>query len=227
MMVACTMTKTALALATILLCGCHRAADIAAMRMADKDWQRPNQIAAANPSHPAWLLVFDGDSITVGHGLRQQESYPARVVRALQESGENIDAFNVARCFDTTVDLLGRAAQTDSLAVRKPYAKRVLIAWAGTNDLYRGETVEMTSGRIRRYISGRESAGFRVLYLAPMARPQGGKPLFFERSRLRLIGLFGNGIQSVGAPALLDGVHLDSAGAAQVASSIVQMLHGL
>lgn len=209
-----------------LLCCCRKPAPtIAELRAADKDWQRPNQIAFADPRKPAWLLVFDGDSITVGHGLKPEQSYPALVVASFKRKGENIDAFNMARCFDTTKDLIERSGKIDALTSRRRYARAVLVAWAGTNDLVFGDQPEPVGARIESYIHAREHVFNEVLYIAPMPRYAPGTPSAFESNRQRLIGILGPVLHPVGSPELLDRVHLSSEGAISVARDVQSMIY--
>lgn len=216
------MFKPVLITALALIVSCHKPSGIESARLADKDWQRPQQISHADQPKPAWLLIFDGDSITVGHGLKPAQSYPQQVVKVLHERGENIDAFNLARCWDRMPDLFGRTDHMDALKVSHHYIRSVLVAWAGTNDIAFGRSPEETAKAIREYTQDREKHGFVVHFLAPLRR--GPDFAAFEPKRVKLMGILPN-LTDIGNIDLSDSIHPSAAGSLAVSRVVGHMIY--
>ena len=217
------IVKRLILIVVFVVSGCRRRhPSVDELRTADKDWQRPQQIAHAD-LEPAFLVVFDGDSVTAGHGIPSNRSYPVLVVAKLRSDGYNFDAFNIARCYDTLQDLDARGHQTDALARNHAYSRRVLIGWAGTNNLAFGVSdASRTAASIEKYIRDRENAGFEVHFIAPLHRIT---PPGFEQLRWELMALpIARRMISPGDPALIDGIHLSADGAAEIAKIVSALI---
>lgn len=64
-----------------------------------------------------------------------------------------------------------------------PPQRQVVIAWAGTNDLYFGASAATTYARIVAYATARKAAGWRVILLTILPRSNSGTPAGFEVAR--------------------------------------------
>lgn len=77
-------------------------------------------------------IVFLGDSITAGYGLKKEEAYPALIQKLAKVNGHNIDVVNAGLSGDTTSGGLRRIR----ILTRKPMD--LIVIALGGNDGLRG-----------------------------------------------------------------------------------------
>ena len=115
----------------------------------------PDLRRAANLSAPGNLVVFFGDSITHGYGVRPGESFPALVGQAL-----GIPIVNAGVPGDTMGAGLARMGR-DVL----PQRPRLVVVEFGGNDFLRRVPVEETLRNLDAMVSGLIQAGTMVVIL--------------------------------------------------------------
>ncbi len=129
-------------------------------------------------------LVFDGDSQSVnGIGVASVTEYgdtfPALVTSGIDPRST---IFNTSVGGRTIETMILDAANVDSLLI--PASRNVLVAWAGTNDLYFGATAETTYGRIVAYHNARRTAGWKTVVYTVLSRTNPGTPVGYEAARI-------------------------------------------
>jgi lysophospholipase L1-like esterase len=183
-------------------------------------------------------IVFDGNSLFAGHGLKEGESAPDQVLHKL---GWRWVGHNVAVSSQTTIDLLKRSKATDAL-YRKSAPLNICVVWEITNDLYFGATASDAESRIEQYCRDRRTAGYRVIVLTVLPRkmPPGSD---FESKRIACNDFvrnhwidFADRLADVAMPPLedyrdgryfLDGTHLNRRGNSLVADSILAQIRNI
>jgi lysophospholipase L1-like esterase len=124
-------------------------------------------------------VVFDGNSLTAGHGASPGKSYPEQV-QLLLPRGYSV--INVGVPAQTTSHMMADAA-THVDALIQSSARNILVAWEATNDLYFGASADDAYQRLGHYCRDRRNAGFRVIVLTLLPRSEQGTPDDFETSR--------------------------------------------
>jgi acyl-CoA thioesterase-1 len=169
-------------------------------------------------------IVFLGDSLTAGLGLRADQSYPSLIGRKLKERGLDFEIVNAGVSGDTTAGGLRRADWSLEGDVR------VLVVALGGNDALRG----LPADEMKRNLAGiieRARADQVPVILAGMEAPPNNGPDYTREFRevyrelaneyevrfvpFLLLGVAGN-------PALnqADGIHPNARGAAIVADLV-------
>jgi len=114
------------------------------------DQQQSAQTETPEPAglaqQPEKLVIAFGDSLYAGYGLKQNESLPYDLQKALRQSGINARVTGAGVSGDTTAAGLKRFAFTLDGAKRKP---DLVIIGLGGNDLLRGLDVDQTRTNIR------------------------------------------------------------------------------
>jgi acyl-CoA thioesterase-1 len=77
-------------------------------------------------------IVALGDSLTAGHGLLAQDSYPSKLQAALRAKGYNVTVANAGVSGDTTAQGLARVDWS------VPQGTQAVIVEFGANDMFRG-----------------------------------------------------------------------------------------
>jgi lysophospholipase L1-like esterase len=111
------------------------------------------------------LIVCDGDSVTGGYGLAAGQSYPSQLSALL---GVPWVVVNKGVGGQTCAQMESDAStDVDPLYSATNNADNVLIAFAGTNDIYSNsdtsDAATTTIGRVETYCGNRQAAGWRVL----------------------------------------------------------------
>ena len=122
--------------------------------------------AAADPER--WVLLFDGDSVSSGHGVAGSQSPSAQIARLIDnpvrilnvaEPGQPVSRslaqfpFNVAPHFDAG-------------------ARHNIIAFhGGDNDLAAGDTAARAYGNLCRYVAAAHAQGWKVVVSTELGRP--------------------------------------------------------
>lgn len=116
------------------------------------------------------VLAF-GDSLLAGYGLKQGESYPAKLEAALRARGINARIANAGVSGDTTAAGLQRLEFTLSSQARPP--ELVLISLGG-NDMLRGLPPAQTRDNLDAMLTALGKRGIRVMLLGMLAPPNLG-----------------------------------------------------
>ncbi|MEJ2409661.1 MAG: arylesterase [Novosphingobium sp.] len=139
----------------------------------------PEQTASVLDSQPAIpvmgperpILAF-GDSLLAGYGLKDGESYPARLEQALRARGVNARITNAGVSGDTTAAGLERLDFTLKSQTEKP---ELAIISLGGNDMLRGLPPEQTHKNLDAILKRLTDAHIKVVLLGMLAAPNLGK----------------------------------------------------
>ena len=154
----------------LALAACSDAADEAATApaTAQAESEALPEIPVMGPERR--ILAF-GDSLFAGYGLKEGESYPARLEAALRAKGVNAAITNAGVSGDTSAAGLQRLAFTLDAQKAKP---DLFILELGGNDLLRGIAPEQTKTNISAMLEELEKRGIPVLLMGMRAPPNYG-----------------------------------------------------
>ncbi len=190
------------------------------------------------------LVVFDGDSLTVGYRIGSRESYPSQVARSLPE-GTSI--LNVAVSGQTWPDLSADAVEEVDAQYSVDRPANVVVVWAAANDLAMGYTAKEVAHNARDYCAQRRRHGFAVVLLTMYPLQPRSIDADYERERrayneLLRVGWheYADALVDVAADSrlgdesgqdrsryFLDPVHLNAAGYRVIAELVAQVLRPL
>ena len=164
-------TATMLA-ATLALAGCQDKAP----EPGNSPGASPSAADAAAPDMPVMgperpVLAF-GDSLLAGYGLKDGESYPARLEQALRARGINARIANAGVSGDTTAAGLQRL---DFTLKSQPVKPELAIVSLGGNDMLRALSPAETRRNLDAILARFEQDHIRVVLLGMMAAPNLGK----------------------------------------------------
>jgi acyl-CoA thioesterase-1 len=108
---------------------------------------------------PGPLVAFVGDSLTSGWRLREDETWPSVLARALAESGRAIRVINAGVSGDTAAMALARLP---AVLAHRP---DVVVVALGANDALLGLPLDATGAALERIVALAQQAGARVLLL--------------------------------------------------------------
>lgn len=143
-------------------------------------------------------LVFLGDSLAAGYGLKPDQAIPARLEAALKAAGRNVTVINHGVSGDTTA---GGLARVDWMLADKP---DIVIVELGGNDALRGLPLAMTRDNLAAIVKACRDAGAKVVLLGMQVPPNYGRKYGDE-----FAALFASVAKAGGAalvPFILDGV---------------------
>lgn len=127
--------------------------------------------AATTPAAQERRILALGDSLFAGYGLRDGESYPARLEAALRAKGINARIANAGVSGDTTAAGLQRLAFTLGSQAAAP---ELVIISLGGNDLLRGISPEQTHANLDAILAELDKRGIRAMLMGLMAPPNLG-----------------------------------------------------
>ncbi len=156
------------------------------------------------------ILAF-GDSLTAGYGLRDEDSFPSQLERALRAAGHPAEVINAGVSGDTTTG--GRArldwALQDDLDL--------VIVELGANDGLRGIDPELTRANLATILDKLKQRGVAVLLAGMYAPPNLGADFVRRFNRIypelasehgvALYPFFLEGVAAVSALNQADGIH--------------------
>jgi acyl-CoA thioesterase-1 len=187
----------------------------------------------ADPAAPAARpkIVFLGDSLTVGLGLLERQSYPTLVQNHLDEDGYRYEVVNAGVSGDTSAGGLRRldwALEGDV---------RVLVVALGANDGLRGLSVADMKQNLKSIID-RARARNIVVILAGMEAPpnygaeytQSFRVAFRDlaaQERVLFIPFLLENVAGVSALNQADGIHPDVEGARIIAETVWPVLRSV
>jgi acyl-CoA thioesterase-1 len=165
-----------------------------------------SSISAERPS-----IVAFGDSLTAGLGVRQDESYPARLQRKLDAAGYAYRVVNAGVSGETTA---GGARRVSWILKNKPV---IVILELGGNDGLRGLSLQETKANLERIIQQLQHASVTVVLAGMKLPPNYGKDYtdgfeslyqaLAKQYRLTLIPFFLDGVAGSSSLNQADGIH--------------------
>ncbi len=130
-----------------------------------------NGTATASVSEQRLVVAF-GDSLYAGYGVTQQQSFPARLERALADQGIAASVRNAGVSGDTSAAGLRRLAFTLDGLERKPDLVMVNL---GGNDMLRGIDPAETRKNLTAICEELKRRGIPILLTGMIAAPNMGK----------------------------------------------------
>jgi acyl-CoA thioesterase-1 len=223
------LTKLFFCLFLILLCGYDRN-DATASQLPSSSPPReavgPRPVSAERPS-----IVAFGDSLTAGLGVRQDESYPARLQRTLDAAGYGYRVVNAGVSGETTA---GGARRVSWVLKNKP---AIVILELGGNDGLRGLSLQETKANLERIIQQLQQASVTVVLAGMKLPPNYGKDYtngfeslyqaLAKQYRLTLIPFFLDGVAGSSLLNQADGIHPTGEGYRIVVEKIFPTLEPL
>jgi acyl-CoA thioesterase-1 len=189
--------------------------------------------AAADPTAPVVRprIVALGDSLTVGLGLVETESYPALLQNKLDEEGYAFEMVNAGVSGDTSAGGLRRldwALEGDV---------RILIVALGANDGLRGLSIAEMKQNLSTIIARAREKNI-VVILAGMEAPPNYGPEYVQsfrmafreiagRQRVLLIPFLLDKVAGVSTLNQADGIHPNAEGARMIAENVWPVLRSV
>ena len=113
-------------------------------------------------------IVVLGDSLSAGYGLSGAAAFPARLQKALQAKGLNIEMTNAGVSGDTA------SGGRDRLDWSVPDGTDAVILELGANDALRGIDPEVTRAALSDILARLKARNIRVLLCGMLAPPNNG-----------------------------------------------------
>jgi len=154
----------------LALAACSGAADEAAPAPAAEKAAEAELPAIPVMGTERRILAF-GDSLFAGYGLKDGESYPARLEAALRAKGVNAKIINAGVSGDTSAAGLQRLTFTLDAQTTKP---DLFILEMGGNDLLRGISPDQTKANIGQMLGELKQRGIPVLVMGMRSPPNYG-----------------------------------------------------
>ena len=190
---------------------------------------RRSPAAAAKKS--TLKIVALGDSLTSGHRLPKDDTYPSLLEEALKHAGLPFNVVNHGVNGDTTA---GGVRRLEAALAERP---QILIVAFGANDGLRGVPVAQVRANLSKIIETAQARGVSVLLVGMEALPLYGWqytidfhhvfPELAAKYNVPLVPFMLDGV--LGNPDLIspDGVHPNAAGAKIIAANIWHELRPL
>ncbi len=182
--------------------------------------------APVDSSLPA--IVAFGDSLTAGHGVNRDESYPADLQRELDSLGYRYRVINLGISGNTTKDGVLRIPE-----VLKFHPSVVIVAFGG-NDGLRGLPIRDTETNLFSIITAMQDAHAKVILGGITLPPNYGSDyiekfnaIYAKASRQYHVPLLPFMLKDVyGVPGSMqdDGIHPTAQGCKQVAKNFLPLL---
>lgn len=135
----------------------------------------PTERAEAPPEVPVMgeevTILALGDSLLTGYGLKDGDSYPARLERALRARGINARIANAGLSGDTSAGGRQRLAFALDSQKRRP---ELAIVSLGGNDMLRGLPPEETQANLDAILAELKRRGIPIVLLGMLAPPNLG-----------------------------------------------------
>jgi acyl-CoA thioesterase-1 len=180
--------------------------------------------AAAQSATPLKVVAF-GDSLTAGYGLPAQDTFPARLERALKNKGHNVEIENAGASGDTASGGLSRldwSIQDGTDAV---------IVELGANDMLRGVDPKVTRQALDDILARLKARNIPVLLAGMRAAPNMGaeyggafESIFDDLAKkydVVFYPFFLDGVAAQTTLALRDGMHPNAAGVETIVNGIL------
>lgn len=172
-----------------------------------------------------------GDSLYAGYGVKQDESFPAQLEKALAAKGLKVSVHNAGVSGDTTAAGLQRLAFALDGLPRKP---DLVILGLGGNDMLRGISPDQTRSNMEAMMKELQSRDIDVVLTGMVAAPNLGRdyagrfnPIFTDlatRYDAELYPFFLDGVITDPKLMLPDGVHPNPQGIGKVVAGISDLV---
>ncbi|MAF63453.1 MULTISPECIES: arylesterase [Sphingomonadales] len=172
-----------------------------------------------------------GDSLYAGYNVKQDESFPAQLEKALSARGLNVQVHNAGVSGDTTAAGLQRLAFALDGLPRKP---DLVILGLGGNDMLRGISPEQTQSNLKAILDELKKRDIPVVLTGMIAAPNLGQdyaskfnpiyPALAKQYDAGLYPFFLDGVITDKALMLPDGIHPNPKGIAKVVNGIDDMV---
>ena len=182
------------------------------------------QVPAKAAAKPIKLVVL-GDSLSAGLGLPGQEAFPAKLQKALQNNGIDVDMTNAGVSGDTA------SGGRDRLDWSVPEGTEGVIVELGANDALRGIDPEVTRAALNDIVARLKARGIAVMLCGMLAPPNYGSDyasrfdtIYPELAKKFDVPLYPFFLDGVAADAKLnqaDGIHPTAAGVDIIIKNIV------
>jgi acyl-CoA thioesterase I len=143
----------------VLLMGLMTAATVSA---------QPQLSGATEPTDKPIKMVVLGDSLSAGLGLPAAAAFPARLQKALKDSGIDVDMINAGVSGDTS------SGGRDRLDWSVPEGTQAVIVELGANDALRGIDPAITRAALTDIFRRLKARGIAVLVCGMLAPPNFG-----------------------------------------------------
>lgn len=153
------------------LAGCSSENNSPAASAGD-DTARQSEPGASAPAADGKLVLAFGDSLYAGYGVRPEESFPARLEKALAAQGLGVQVRNAGVSGDTTGAARGRLVFTLDGLERKPDLVMVNL---GGNDMLRGIDPAETRANLTAIAEELKRRGIPILITGMVAAPNLGR----------------------------------------------------
>ncbi|MFC3308513.1 arylesterase [Blastomonas aquatica] len=177
------------------------------------------------------LVMAFGDSLYAGYGVKQDESFPAQLEKALSDKGLKVSVHNAGVSGDTTAAGLQRLAFALDGLPRKP---DLVILGLGGNDMLRGINPDQTLSNMEAMLKELQKRDIDVVMTGMIAAPNLGRdyasrfnPIFTqlaEKYDAELYPFFLDGVITDPKLMLPDGVHPNPQGIAKTVSGISSLV---
>ena len=182
------------------------------------------QSATAPPAKPIKIVAF-GDSLTAGLGLPANQSFPARLQKALEAKGIKVDITNAGVSGDTA------SGGRDRLDWSIPEGTEAVILELGANDAMRGTDPNVTRAALSDILTRLKARKIAVLLCGMLAPPNYGaeyaarfNAIYPELSKQFDVPLYPFFLEGVAAEAKLnqaDGIHPTAEGVDLIVKNIL------
>lgn len=132
----------------------------------------PQEALVSTPVGDSKLVLAFGDSLYAGYGVRSDESFPAKLERALVAKGIAAKVVNAGVSGNTTAAALSRLAFTLEGLERKPDLAMISL---GGNDMLRGIDPAETRANLDKICAELRKRGIPILITGMIAAPNMGQ----------------------------------------------------
>jgi acyl-CoA thioesterase-1 len=180
-------------------------------------------------SYGANTILFLGDSLTEGHGLSKESSYPSIIEKTLISKGyKGIKVLNGGVSGSTTASGVSRLRW---FLKAKP---NILVIALGANDGLRGTKIEETKKNLINTIQLAQKNKLKIIICGMILPPNYGKKyqkqfstLFVDLAKeykLKIIPFLLKGVGGIKSLNLSDGIHPNEEGYKIVAQNVLSVL---
>jgi acyl-CoA thioesterase-1 len=211
---------------------CTQPSDEATKPPVEKGQETGAEKPGRNPLNADTRLVMAfGDSLYAGYNVKQDESFPAQLEKALSAKGLNVQVHNAGVSGDTTAAGLQRLAFALDGLPRKP---DLVILGLGGNDMLRGISPDQTQSNLKAMLDELKKREIPVVLTGMIAAPNLGQdyaskfnpiyPALAKQYDAGLYPFFLDGVITDKTLMLPDGIHPNPKGIAKVVNGIDDMV---
>lgn len=179
-------------------------------------------------AQPLKKILIVGDSLTAGHGVSQEESYPSQLKNMLQEKKILVDIVNAGSSGSTSA---GAFSRVNWHLKSKP---DILILALGGNDGLRGISPKSTQDNLQKAIDLAKEKNLKI-FLAGMKMPYNyGKEYQSEfekvfqdlaiKNKIEFIPFLLEGVGGIASMNLGDGIHPNPQGHKKIAENVLKVI---